>query len=182
MPKVALGSVPDYVIVQERLSVPGHAQRVYRRRPRIAGNGCMQVLRGSYRMGHRSWFRGEQTAPISNVVNESNTLSWSTARWPGTALLFHGNLLHRSDANSILISMGPDSSVTTPGTTILLYGHHHLQYAPTSCQIRPSNRLELARHKQPSDFWLRKKTTPAGEQLSHAGRRQITSQSSAVLD
>jgi ectoine hydroxylase len=65
-------------------------------------NGCLQVLRGSQRMGRVDHVRcGDQTGADPERVQAA------CARMelvhveldPGDAVIFHGNLLHRSDQN-----------------------------------------------------------------------------------
>jgi len=65
-------------------------------------NGCMQVLKGSHRMGRIDHgFAGEQTGADRERVDEATKildLEYCEME-PGTALFFHSNLLHRSDPN-----------------------------------------------------------------------------------
>lgn len=65
-------------------------------------NGCLQVIKGSYLMGRIDHNKtGDQTGADINRVNEALRhleLVYCEMR-PGTALFFHSNLLHRSDAN-----------------------------------------------------------------------------------
>lgn len=65
-------------------------------------NGCLQVLRGTHRMGRIDHARsGEQTgADLARVeaALARHELVYIEAE-PGDALFFHCNLLHRSDAN-----------------------------------------------------------------------------------
>ncbi|MCA9065216.1 MAG: phytanoyl-CoA dioxygenase family protein [Planctomycetaceae bacterium] len=65
-------------------------------------NGCLQVIRGSHRMGRVDHIkRGDQTGADMERVDAA------LARMeliyveldPGSAVIFHGNLLHRSDQN-----------------------------------------------------------------------------------
>ncbi|MBI1310317.1 phytanoyl-CoA dioxygenase family protein [bacterium] len=96
-------------------------------------NGCMQVLRGSHRMGRIDHgFEGEQTGADLERVNECLKrfeLVYCEME-PGTALFFHSNLLHRSDAN---LSDNPrwgliccyNARHNNP-----VYEHHHPQYTP----------------------------------------------------
>ncbi len=65
-------------------------------------NGCLQVIRGSHRMGRIDHGKtGEQTgADIKRVEEALRHLELVRCEMqPGTALFFHCNLLHRSDAN-----------------------------------------------------------------------------------
>lgn len=65
-------------------------------------NGCLQVIRGSHKMGRvNHGFAGEQVgADIVMVNNALKTMELVYCELePGDALLFHPNLLHRSEAN-----------------------------------------------------------------------------------
>ena len=65
-------------------------------------NGCLQVLRGSHLMGRIDHNKtGDQTGADMDRVNEALKhleLVYCEME-PGSALFFHANLLHRSDAN-----------------------------------------------------------------------------------
>jgi ectoine hydroxylase-related dioxygenase (phytanoyl-CoA dioxygenase family) len=70
--------------------------------PATKANGCMQVLRGSHRMGRIEHGRtGEQTgADLERVEQAMKRLDLVYCEMePGTALFFHCNTLHRSDQN-----------------------------------------------------------------------------------
>ncbi len=65
-------------------------------------NGCLQVLRGSHRLGRIDHGQaGDQTGADPERVAEARQRFDSVAveMQPGDALFFHCNLLHRSDAN-----------------------------------------------------------------------------------
>src|SRR5918911_3003095 len=65
-------------------------------------NGCLQVIKGSHRMGRIDHGKaGEQKGADIERVNEAlKRLELVHCEMqPGTALFFHCNLLHRSDAN-----------------------------------------------------------------------------------
>jgi ectoine hydroxylase-related dioxygenase (phytanoyl-CoA dioxygenase family) len=65
-------------------------------------NGCLQVIKGSHKMGRVSHgFAGEQIgADMIMVDNALKTMDLVYAELePGDALFFHSNLLHRSEAN-----------------------------------------------------------------------------------
>jgi len=65
-------------------------------------NGCLQVIRGSHKLGRvNHGFAGEQTGADMVMVN--NALKTMELEYvelePGDALIFHSNVLHRSEAN-----------------------------------------------------------------------------------
>ena len=65
-------------------------------------NGCLQVLNGSHKLGRLNHIReNDQTIIDSEYLNEAENRY--TAKYvemeEGDALVFHCNLLHRSDAN-----------------------------------------------------------------------------------
>lgn len=65
-------------------------------------NGCLQVIRGSHRMGRVDHLqRGDQTGADEERVNAAlERLELVHVEMdPGSAVIFHGNLLHRSDRN-----------------------------------------------------------------------------------
>jgi ectoine hydroxylase-related dioxygenase (phytanoyl-CoA dioxygenase family) len=65
-------------------------------------NGCLQVIRGSHRMGRVEHGKsGTQAgANLQRVEDSLKHLDLVYCEMePGTALFFHGNMLHRSDAN-----------------------------------------------------------------------------------
>jgi len=65
-------------------------------------NGCLQVIRGSHRMGRIDHVkRGDQTgADMERVQAALERLELVHVEMePGSAVLFHGNTLHRSDQN-----------------------------------------------------------------------------------
>ena len=65
-------------------------------------NGCMQVLRASHKLGRVDHgFAGEQTgADLERVEEAKKRLELVYCEMaPGTALFFHSNLLHTSEAN-----------------------------------------------------------------------------------
>ena len=71
--------------------------------PATRKNGCLQVLRGSHRMGRIEHGRfGEQTGADPErvaVAKERLELVYCEMN-PGDALYFHGNTLHSSDPNT----------------------------------------------------------------------------------
>lgn len=70
--------------------------------PATKENGCLQVIRGSHKMGRvNHGFAGEQVGADMVMVNnalQTMELVYSELH-PGDALVFHPNLLHRSEAN-----------------------------------------------------------------------------------
>ncbi len=98
-------------------------------------NGCMQVLRGSHLMGRiEHGFAGEQTgADLERVEQAKKRMELVYCEMaPGTALFFHGNTLHTSEAN---LSDKPRWGL------ICCYNtkhndpykeHHHPRYTPLS--------------------------------------------------
>jgi ectoine hydroxylase-related dioxygenase (phytanoyl-CoA dioxygenase family) len=66
------------------------------------GNGCLQVIKGSHKLGRvNHGFAGEQVG--ADMVFVDNALKTMPLMYcelnPGDALIFHSNLLHRSEAN-----------------------------------------------------------------------------------
>jgi ectoine hydroxylase-related dioxygenase (phytanoyl-CoA dioxygenase family) len=65
-------------------------------------NGCLQVIRGSHKMGRiEHGFSGEQVGASQRYVDlalKTMELGYVELQ-PGDALFFHSNLLHRSEAN-----------------------------------------------------------------------------------
>jgi ectoine hydroxylase-related dioxygenase (phytanoyl-CoA dioxygenase family) len=65
-------------------------------------NGCLQVIKGSHRMGRiEHGFAGEQVGASQHYVDlalKTMPLIYVELE-PGDALFFHSNLLHRSEAN-----------------------------------------------------------------------------------
>jgi ectoine hydroxylase-related dioxygenase (phytanoyl-CoA dioxygenase family) len=65
-------------------------------------NGCLQIIRGSHKLGRvNHGFAGEQVgADMTMVENALKTMELIYCELgPGDALIFHSNLLHRSEAN-----------------------------------------------------------------------------------
>lgn len=65
-------------------------------------NGCLQVLKGSHKMGRLNHgFAGEQMGADMQMVNNAlKTMELVYVELePGDALMFHSNLLHKSEAN-----------------------------------------------------------------------------------
>lgn len=65
-------------------------------------NGCLQVIKGSHKLGRvNHGFAGEQVGADMTMVNNAlQTMELVYCELePGDALIFHSNLLHRSEAN-----------------------------------------------------------------------------------
>jgi len=65
-------------------------------------NGCLQVIKGSHKLGRvNHGFAGEQVGADMVMVNNAlQTMELIYCELePGDALIFHSNLLHRSEAN-----------------------------------------------------------------------------------
>jgi len=65
-------------------------------------NGCLQVIKGSHKLGRvNHGFAGEQVGADMTMVNNAlKTMELVYVELePGDALVFHSNLLHRSEAN-----------------------------------------------------------------------------------
>jgi len=96
-------------------------------------NGCLQILRGSHRMGRINHdFTGEQTGADPQRVELARQrfeLEYCEMS-PGTGLFFHSNLLHRSDANeSEDPRWGLICCYNTKSNDPLI-PHHHPGYTP----------------------------------------------------
>jgi hypothetical protein len=66
-------------------------------------NGCLQVLKGSHKMGRieHDWHGGQSVANIERTDAAESRLELVCGEIePGDALFFHCNTLHRSDANT----------------------------------------------------------------------------------
>ncbi len=70
--------------------------------PANKANGCLQVIKGSHKMGRvNHGFAGEQVGADMVMVNNAlKTMELVYCELePGDALFFHSNILHRSEAN-----------------------------------------------------------------------------------
>jgi ectoine hydroxylase-related dioxygenase (phytanoyl-CoA dioxygenase family) len=90
-------------------------------------NGCLQVIKGSHKLGRvNHGFAGEQVGADMVMVNnalQTMPLVYSELD-PGDALIFHSNLLHRSEAN---LSKNPRWSIISCYSS-----QSNLAYAETS--------------------------------------------------
>jgi len=71
--------------------------------PANESNGCLQVIKGSHKMGRvNHGFSGEQVGADQVMVDHALTIMEHVfvELEPGDALFFHPNLLHRSEANT----------------------------------------------------------------------------------
>lgn len=96
-------------------------------------NGCMQVLRGSHLMGRVDHgFSGEQTgADLERVEQAKKRLELVyCVMEPGTALFFHSNLLHTSDANLSDLPRWALICCYNTKHNDPYKPHHHPQYTP----------------------------------------------------
>src|SRR5258706_14736227 len=90
-------------------------------------NGCLQVIKGSHKLGRvNHGFAGEQVGADMVMVNNAlQTMELVYCELePGDALIFHSNLLHRSEAN---LSDRPRWSIISCYSS-----HSNLAYAETS--------------------------------------------------
>lgn len=97
-------------------------------------NGCLQVIRGSHKMGRvNHGFAGEQVGADMEMVEHAlkhMELVYCELE-PGEALFFHSNLLHRSEAN---LSADPRWSLITC---------YNLQSNPAFCEKSFSYKVPL---------------------------------------
>ena len=112
-------------------------------------NGCLQVIRGSHRLGRIDHTKvGDQTGAdpvrVAHVMNQMERV-WVEME-PGSALFFHCNLLHCSDRNT---SDRPRWSLIccyNAARNDPVIEHHHPNYTPL--EVWPDERvLEVARRE-----------------------------------
>lgn len=112
-------------------------------------NGCLQVIKGSHHMGRINHVTiGTQTGADPERVEQAlKVLELVYCEMePGTGLFFHGNLLHRSDANT-----SDDPRWTLIGCYNAARNnpykkHHHPCYEPL--EVWPDSRIkEMAREE-----------------------------------
>jgi len=140
--------------------------------PNTRENGCLQVLKGSHKLGRLEHGRyGDQTGADPERVNEAvkvmETVHVELA--PGDTLFFHSNLLHRSDQNT---SEHPRWSLiccyNTKHNNPFKESHHPF-YSPI--EKLPDNAIKEMGSKLfegGADFWnpAEDATTGAGEKAS----------------
>jgi hypothetical protein len=132
-------------------------------------NGCMQVIRGSHRLGRiEHILTGEQAgADMERVREVLKRLELVYVEMdPGDVLFFHSNLLHRSDQNT---SNHPRWSM------ICCYNaahndpykeSHHPRYTPLKKVPDSAIREAGARRFSESDAWMDKSTDASASSLS----------------
>lgn len=101
--------------------------------PCTKANGCMQVLKGSHRMGRiEHLFSGEQTGAdrerVAACLPHFELVYCEMT--PGTALFFHSNLLHCSAANESDQPRWGLICCYNAKHNNPLWEHHHPQYTP----------------------------------------------------
>lgn len=114
-------------------------------------NGCLQVLRGSHKMGRIEHGRsGEQTGADMERVNaalERFELVYCEME-PGTALFFHGNLLHASAQNTSPNSRWSLICCYNAAQNNPYKESHHPRYTPLE-KVDDSMVLTVGRSDQP---------------------------------
>jgi ectoine hydroxylase-related dioxygenase (phytanoyl-CoA dioxygenase family) len=99
-------------------------------------NGCLQLIKGSHKLGRvNHGFAGEQVGADMVMVNNAlQTMELVYAELePGDALIFHSNLLHRSEAN---LSERPRWSIISCYSS-----QSNLAYAETSTAWKTPNEI-----------------------------------------
>ena len=107
--------------------------------PNTRANGCLQVLKGSHKMGRVEHGRyGDQTGADPERVEAAEKVMerMYVELDPGDTLFFHSNTLHRSDQNTSDDPRGRLSVATTPNITTLIRSHITLFMRPLkNCPI-----------------------------------------------
>ena len=137
--------------------------------PNTRENGCLQVLKGSHKLGRIEHGRyGDQTGADPERVDEAAKVMETVyvELDPGDTLYFHSNLLHRSDQNT---------SDTQRWSLICCYNtkhnnpykkSHHPFYAPLEkLPDRTIKEMGAKLFEKGADFWnpAEDATTGAGE-------------------
>jgi len=97
------------------------------------GNGCLQVLKGSHKLGRIDHGRvGEQAgAEMERVEQVEKVLERVPVELKaGDGLFFHCNLLHRSNQNKSSRRRWSLISCYNMASNNPVYKHHHAQYTP----------------------------------------------------
>jgi len=125
--------------------------------PATRENGCLQVLRGSHRLGRIDHGTvGKQTGAdaerVEKALDRFETVYCEME--PGTALFFHCNLLHRSDANESPNSRWSLICCYNAARNDPYKKHHHPCYSflekwPDSA-VKEVGRRQLERVRQPA--------------------------------
>ena len=141
--------------------------------PNTRANGCLQVLKGSHKMGRIEHGRyGDQTGADPERTDEAVKVMELVyvELSPGDTLFFHSNLLHRSDQNT-----SPDPR----WSLICCYNtkhndpykdSHHPRYAPL--EKLPDTAIKEMGAKlfeSQTDFW-----DPAADETTGAGEKAST--------
>ena len=111
--------------------------------PATRENGCLQVLRGSHKMGRIDHGRvGGQTGADLDRVNEAMAVLERVyvELEPGDVVFFHCNMLHGSDMNT---SNQPRHQLTccyNRASNNPIKAHHHPRYTPL--EIVPDGRIK----------------------------------------
>jgi hypothetical protein len=98
-------------------------------------NGCLQVLRGSHHIGRieHGLYGGQTCADPERVEKIADRLELVYCELePGTGLFFHGNTLHRSDANTSEHSRWSLICCYNAARNDPYKAHHHPCYTPLS--------------------------------------------------
>ena len=140
--------------------------------PNTRENGCLQVLKGSHKLGRIEHGRyGDQTGADPERTAEATKVMETVyvELDPGDTLYFHSNLLHRSDQNT---------SDSQRWSLICCYNtkhnnpykeSHHPFYAPLEkLPDRAIKEMGAKLFEEGADFWnpAEDKTTGAGEKAS----------------
>ena len=140
--------------------------------PNTRENGCLQVLKGSHKLGRIEHGRyGDQTGADPERTAEAAKVMETVyvELDPGDTLYFHSNLLHRSDQNT---------SDSQRWSLICCYNtkhnnpykeSHHPFYAPLEkLPDRAIKEMGAKLFEEGADFWnpAEDKTTGAGEKAS----------------
>ena len=116
-------------------------------------NGCLQFLKGSHLLGRIDHMvvNGQEQADPERIAEAKKTLDHEyLITGPGDALLFHSNLLHKSDANNSDKSRRAMICCYNTKDNNPYKKHHHPQYTPLS-KIPDNQIMNFAETMSPSD-------------------------------